>query len=191
MVKVAVFASGSGTNFENLVTCGLSHAEITLLIVDKSDAYALQRAEKLKIPHFFVDPKAYADKAAYETAIETILRHYSIDLIVLAGYMRYIGAVLLSDYSQRIINIHPAYLPNHPGAHGIHDSFVSGDLYGGVTVHYVDDGVDTGAIIRQEKVMIHPAWDEATFEKHIHALEYQLYPQVVDEICAKIEHKVG
>lgn len=188
MVNIAVFASGSGTNFENIVkhmqAGTIKSATCKVLIVDKANAYAIERAKALNIPYVYVDPKAYGGKAGYETKIKEILDSYEVDLIVLAGYMRYIGEVLLTNYPNKIINIHPAYLPNFPGAHGIKDAYDAKVEWTGVTVHYVDEGVDTGEIIQQEKLMIDPTWDLETLETHVHALEYDLFPRVIEAVCA-------
>ena len=183
MVKVAVFASGSGTNFENIVNAGLQHASIEVLIVDKEKAYAIERAKKLNIPYIYVNPKAFANKEEYETQIMEYLKEYEIELIALAGYMRYIGKVLLENYGGRIINIHPAYLPNFPGAHGIKDAYDAKAKETGVTIHYVDEGVDTGEIIHQEKFEIDPSWTLEELEERVHALEYKMYPKVLDDLC--------
>lgn len=188
MVNIAVFASGSGTNFENIVkhmqAGTIKSATCKVLIVDKANAYAIERAKALNIPYVYVDPKAYGGKAGYETKIKEILDSYEVELIVLAGYMRYIGEVLLTNYPNKIINIHPAYLPNFPGAHGIKDAYDAKVEWTGVTVHYVDEGVDTGEIIQQEKLMIDPSWDLETLETHVHALEYDLFPRVIEAVCA-------
>ena len=188
MVNIAVFASGSGTNFENIVkhmqAGTIKSATCKVLIVDKANAYAIERAKALNIPYVYVDPKAYGGKAGYETKIKEILDSYEVEFIVLAGYMRYIGEVLLTNYPNKIINIHPAYLPNFPGAHGIKDAYDAKVEWTGVTVHYVDEGVDTGEIIQQEKLMIDPTWDLETLETHVHALEYDLFPRVIEAVCA-------
>ena len=188
MVNIAIFASGSGTNFENIVkhmqAGTIKSATCKVLSVDKESAYAIERAKALNIPYVYVDPKAYGGKAGYETKIKEILDSYEVELIVLAGYMRYIGEVLLTNYPNKIINIHPAYLPNFPGAHGIKDAYDAKVEWTGVTVHYVDEGVDTGEIIQQEKLMIDPSWDLETLETHVHALEYDLFPRVIENVCA-------
>lgn len=193
MVKIAIFASGSGTNFENLINKindqTIHGVSCELLIVDKEQAYAIERAKKLNIPYVYVNPKAYANKEEYETYIMSLLEAKGVQLIVLAGYMRYIGKVLLENYPYRIINIHPAYLPNFPGAHGIADTYNAGVEFGGVTVHYVDEGVDTGEIIMQEKVMIQKEWSLDEFEEQIHALEYVLYPKALQFVCDKIKEE--
>lgn len=193
MVKIAVFASGSGTNFENIIKAinnqTIHNISCELLVVDKENAYAIQRAEKLGIEWVYVNPKAYENKEAYETYIMSLLQAKGIDLIVLAGYMRYIGKVLLTNYPNRIINIHPAYLPSFPGAHGILDAYEAKVEYSGVSVHYVDEGVDTGEIIMQEKVKLEPSYTLEEFEQAIHAKEYDLYPRALQYVCDKIKEE--
>ena len=183
MVIVAVFASGSGTNFENIVKANLQYANIKVLIVDKEKAYAIERAKKYNIPYIYVNPKAFPSKKEYELQILEYLKEYEIELIALAGYMRYIGEVLLESYGGRIINIHPAYLPNFPGAHGIKDAYDAKAKETGVTIHYVDEGVDTGEIIHQEKFEIDPSWTLEELEEKVHALEYKMYPMVLEKLC--------
>lgn len=183
MVNIAVFASGSGSNFENLVKAKMQYAKIKLLIVDKENAYAITRANQLKIPYIYVNPKAFENKEAYETQIVEYLNQYEIELIVLAGYMRYIGNVLLAHYPLKIINIHPAYLPNFPGAHGIKDAYDAQVKETGVTIHFVDAGVDTGTIIHQEKCKIEKDWTLEQLEERVHELEYQMYPKVLEKLC--------
>jgi phosphoribosylglycinamide formyltransferase-1 len=185
-MKLAVFASGSGTNFENLVKQAIP---ITFLFADKRDAKALARAEKLGVPAFTFELKEFANKTAYENAILELLVAHEIDLIVLAGYMKIIGSTLLSAYEGRIINIHPAYLPEFPGAHGIADAWQAGVSESGVTVHYVDAGVDTGQIIAQRRVPILADDTIESFEARIHEMEYVLYPEVLKKILK--ENKVS
>ncbi|MEG0315001.1 MAG: phosphoribosylglycinamide formyltransferase [Erysipelotrichaceae bacterium] len=189
MVKIAIFASGSGTNFENIVNCinneTITNASVALLIVDKENCFAIERSKNLNIPYCYVNPKAFINKAEYEKQILIKLKEFNIDLIVLAGYMRIVGNTLLDEYPNKILNIHPAYLPSFPGRHGILDTYEAKAEFGGVTVHYLDEGIDTGCIIKQEKVYIKPEWTLEEFEKHIHALEYDLYPRVINEVCNK------
>ncbi len=176
-MKLAVFASGSGTNFENLVKQGIP---IAFLFTDKRDAKALKRAEKLGITAHTFELKEYENKAAYETELLKLLAQYEIDLIVLAGYMKIVSPTLLQAYEGKIINIHPAYLPEFPGAHGIEDAWNAGVAQSGVTIHWVDSGVDTGKVIKQVRV---PRLADDTidsFEERIHEAEYQLYPEVLE-----------
>lgn len=195
MVNIAIFASGNGSNFENLVNAmkngTITSATCRLLIVDKEHAYAIERAKTLGIPYYYVNPKAFADKAEYEACIHEKLKEYDVTLIVLAGYMRFIGDVLLMNYPNGIINLHPAYLPNFPGAHSIQDAFEAKASYTGVTIHYVDAGVDTGEIIHQEKIEIDPKWSLATLEEHVHALEYDMFPRVLQTLCESIRKEVA
>lgn len=180
-MKLAVFASGSGTNFENLVQ---KEIPVEFLFTDKSDAAALARADRLGIKSYTFELKAFESKVAYETAILNLLAEHEIDLIVLAGYMKIVGPTLLQAYEGKIINIHPAYLPEFPGAHGIDDAWQAGVSESGVTVHYVDAGVDTGQIIAQRRVPILPDDTITSFETRIHEMEYVLYPEVLREILA-------
>ncbi len=193
MVNIAIFASGNGSNFENLINAindkQIDNAQCKVLIVDKENAYACKRAERLHIPFVYVNPKEYANKAEYESEILRILKGYGVELIVLAGYMRFIGEVLLTNYPNRIINLHPAYLPNFPGAHSILDAYEAHAEFTGVTVHYVDEGVDTGEIIHQEKIVIDPSWSLEILEEHVHALEYRMFPKVVKVVCDRIEEE--
>lgn len=190
MVNIAIFASGNGSNFENLMDKindgSIQDTKCAILIVDKEHAYAIERAKRLGIPYRYVDPKGYGSKAGYETEIMKILKENDVELIVLAGYMRFIGEVLLKNYPNRIINLHPAYLPAFPGAHSIQDAFEAKADFTGVTVHYVDEGVDTGEIIYQEKIMIDPSWSLEILEEHVHALEYKLFPKVVAQLSEQL-----
>lgn len=133
-------------------------------------------------------PKDFVNKSAYEQELLTCLREKEIDLILLAGYMRIIGPNLLSAYEKRIINIHPSLLPAFPGLHGIRDAYEAGVAETGVTVHYIDAGVDTGPIIRQKKVAILPEDTLASLEEKIHAAEHQIYPEVITEIITNWGH---
>lgn len=192
MINIAIFASGSGTNFEAIlkhIEDGSLPVNCQCLIVDKSDAYALKRAEKFNVPSFFVNPKEYGSKEEYETHILSILKEKQVDLIVLSGYMRFIGKVLLEAYPNRIVNIHPAYLPEFPGAHAILDAYEAKAKQTGVTVHYVDEGVDSGPVIQQRRLEIDPEWDLATLETHVHAIEYDLFWRVIKEVAEKIEEE--
>lgn len=179
--KIAVFASGNGSNFQVLA----EQFPIALLFSDKKNAYALERAEQLGVPSYTFELREFADKVAYEQALVDLLNDHQIDLVVLAGYMKIVGQTLLAAYEGRIINIHPAYLPEFPGAHGIRDAWEAGVAESGVTVHYVDAGVDTGQIIKQVRVPRLETDTLESFEERIHQAEYQIYPQVVRELVKK------
>lgn len=191
MVKLAIFASGNGSNFENIVNHiqdgSLTNAVCQILIVDKEHAYAIERAMKLGIPYFYVNPKAFANKQAYEQCILEKLQEYEVDLIVLAGYMRIISPVLLQAYPKCIVNLHPAFLPAFPGKQSILDAFEAGVSETGVTVHYIDEGIDTGEIIHQEKIHIASDWSLEILEEHVHAMEYSMFPKVVQIVVDRME----
>ncbi|WP_010013447.1 phosphoribosylglycinamide formyltransferase, partial [Loigolactobacillus coryniformis] len=180
MKKLAIFASGNGSNFEALVT-GIQQqklaAQVVLLVCDQPTAPVIQRAQRLKIPVWTAEFKQFADKAAFETTILAQLRQHEVELILLAGYMRIIGPTLLQAYPQRIINIHPALLPKFPGRHGIEDAFAAGVTETGVTIHYVDAGVDSGPIIQQAMVPVKSQDTLASLSRRIHRTEHRLYLQ--------------
>ncbi len=184
-MRVAILASGNGSNFEALAhqfQAGLLPGELIFVFSDHHNAYVLERARRLNVCAFSFEVKKFANKAAYEKALLQLLQEQEIDLIVLAGYMRIIGQTLLSHYSNRILNIHPSLLPSFPGLHGIKDAYEYGVKVTGVTVHLVDDGVDTGPIIAQEPVMILPEDSLESLEEKIHQTEHRLYPKVLRDV---------
>lgn len=184
-MRVAILASGNGSNFEALAhqfQAGLLPGELIFVFSDHHNAYVLERARRLNVYAFSFEVKEFANKAAYEKALLQLLQEQEIDLIVLAGYMRIIGQTLLSHYSNRILNIHPSLLPSFPGLHGIKDAYEYGVKVTGVTVHLVDDGVDTGPIIAQEPVMILPEDSLESLEEKIHQTEHRLYPKVLRDV---------
>lgn len=186
MTKVAVFASGSGSNFENIaqrVQDGrLNNIEITALYVDHDDAYAIERAEKLNIPVHVTIPKTFESKSAYEQQVIQYLKEEAVEWIILAGYMRLIGPDLLGAYEGHILNIHPSLLPKFKGIDAIGQAYESGDKVTGSTVHYVDSGMDTGEIIEQSQCEIYPDDTKTQLEERIKNLEYELYPKVIAKI---------
>ena len=145
-MKIAVFASGNGSNFQVIA----DQFPVEFVFADHRDAYVLERAEKLGVLSYAFELKEFESKADYEGAIVELLDEHQIDLVCLAGYMKIVGATLLAAYEGRIINIHPAYLPEFPGAHGIEDAWNAGIAESGVTIHWVDSGVDTGKVIKQD-----------------------------------------
>lgn len=184
-MRVAILASGNGSNFEALAhqfQAGLLPGELIFVFSDHHNAYVLERAQRLNVRAFSFEVKEFENKVAYEKALLQLLQEQEIDLIVLAGYMRIIGQTLLSHYSNRILNIHPSLLPSFPGLHGIKDAYEYGVKVTGVTVHLVDDGVDTGPIIAQEPVMILPEDTLESLEEKIHQTEHRLYPKVLRDV---------
>ncbi|MCR4966082.1 MAG: phosphoribosylglycinamide formyltransferase [Bacteroidales bacterium] len=185
MKNIAVFASGFGSNFQAIIDAVNNqklNANIALLVSDKPNCKAVERANTHGIDAFVFSSKEFENKEAYETAILQELEKRDVDYIVLAGYMRFIGKVLLSHFPNRIINLHPALLPSFPGAHGIADAYNYGVKVFGITMHFVDEGVDTGPIIDQ--FSFHATGDETLdeIETHIHKLEHEHYPEVINRV---------
>ncbi|MGE7665566.1 phosphoribosylglycinamide formyltransferase [Ureibacillus composti] len=175
--KVAVFASGSGSNFQAIqeaIESGELDAKIELVITDKPNAYVVTRAENFGISVFAFSAKTYESKDAYEAEIVQALRDKEVEWIILAGYMRLIGDTLLSAYPNRIVNIHPSLLPSFPGKDAIGQAMEHGVKITGVTVHFVDEGMDTGPILAQAAVEVVEGNREAT-EERIHVVEHELY----------------
>lgn len=189
-IKTAVFASGNGSNFEAIVKAvqaGKLEAEVVLLVCDRPDAYVLKRAEQLGITSVAFQPKLFAAKAAYEAEVLNHLRAEGIELIILAGYMRIVGKTLLEAYPKRILNIHPSLLPLYPGRQGITDAFNDGATETGVTVHIVDEGIDTGEILAQRNISIQPDDTINSLEEKIHATEHELFPEVIQTYIKKLQ----
>lgn len=189
-MNLAVFASGSGTNFEAIYNvCQREHQALSvcLLFCDKPGAYVCTRARQLGVPLEVFSPCDFPTRAAYEQALVDMCQRYHIEYIALAGYMRIIHEPLLQAYPQKIINIHPALLPAFPGATAIDDAFSAGVSTSGVTVHYIDEGIDTGTIIKQVEVPRHADDTRESFEARIHEAEHVLYPSVLMDI-ARLEN---
>jgi phosphoribosylglycinamide formyltransferase-1 len=188
MTNIAVFASGNGSNLGALIRAvesGELHAQIKLVVSDNPEAYCLERARKARLSCFMFYPHMYPSKAVYEELILRQLRELNVEYIVLAGYMRLIGPTLLAAFPERIINIHPSLLPAFPGKDAIGQALAAGVPRTGVTIHYVDEGMDTGPIIAQRPVAIDPGETRESLAEKIHAVEHELYPRVLQEIFTK------
>lgn len=185
MKKVAIFASGSGSNFQAIVDAvkeGSLQANINLMVSDKVGAFVIERAQKENVPAFIFSAKDYGSKAEYEEEILRRLKEQEIDLIVLAGYMRLIGPTLLREFEGRIINIHPSLLPAFPGKDAIGQALQAKVKVSGVTVHFVDEGMDTGPIIAQKAIEINEDETLENLQTKIHAVEHELYPAVLQKV---------
>jgi len=181
-VNIAVFASGSGTNFQVLidrVKDGYIPARIALLVCDNKDAPAIKRAAKAGIGTFVLSSEGFESREDYDKEIVKRLKQKDIDLVVLAGFMRLVSGYFVKEYKNRILNIHPALLPSFKGTHGVRDALKYGVKVTGVTVHFVDDQLDHGPIILQEAVNISNDDTEESLFKKIHEKEYELYPKTV------------
>jgi phosphoribosylglycinamide formyltransferase-1 len=181
--KIAIFASGSGSNYEAIMKAyqesPLQRGEVALVICDQPQAYVIERAEKWGTPTFILSPKNCESKVAYEQAILTKLQKYNIDFIVLAGYMRLLGSTLLQPYQGSIINIHPSLLPAFAGKDAIGQAIKYGVRLTGVTIHYVDEGMDTGPIIYQQAVAIEEDETKESLAQKIQAIEHETYPRII------------
>lgn len=190
MRKIAVFASGNGSNFQaiiDVVKSGELEADIALLVCDKPGAFAIRRAEAARIPTFAFSAKEYSSKEAYEKAILEKLASYGVEFIVLAGYMRLIGPTLLGEYAGRIVNIHPSLLPAFPGKDAIGQALAAKADWSGVTIHYVDEGMDTGPIIVQERVRLSEKETRESLQKKIQSIEHKLYPSILQMLLTRGE----
>ncbi len=181
-LKLAVLASGGGTNLQSLIDrcdAGQLDASIELVLSNNCSAGALQRAQQAGIKTACIDHRAFSQREDFDRAVVAELQKSGAELIVLAGFMRLITAPFLDAFPQRIINIHPALLPAFPGLHVQQQALDYGAKFSGCTVHFVDDGVDTGPIIAQAVVPVFPADNEATLAARILKQEHKIYPQVI------------
>ena len=182
-MKIAVLASGSGTNLQALIDQlhqdENSGVEIAAVISDRRKAYALTRAKEVGIPTHVVRVRDFPDRDAFDAEISKILDKCAVELIVLAGFMKLFQPAFVRKYRNRIMNIHPSLLPAFPGAHAVPDTLAYGAKVSGITVFFIDEGIDTGPIIAQASVPIFDDDDEESLFKRIHIEEHKLYPQVV------------
>lgn len=188
-MKIAVFASGTGSNFsailDSIQSKKITNVDVVLLVSDRPEALAVRKAKNESIPVFTFKPKGYPNKQAYEEEILDMLKQREVDFIVLAGYMRLLGHVLLEAYDRKIINVHPSLLPAFAGKDAIGQALDYGVKVTGVTVHYVDEGMDTGPIIAQRAVKIDPEETRETLMKKIQEEEHQLLPEVIHCLANK------
>ncbi len=181
-LSLAVLVSGSGSNLQAILdacAAGAIDAKVVVVFSNVADAFALERAKKLGVPTRHLSHKNYTSRAEYDRAVVAILREQSVDLVVLAGYMRIVTSELLNAYEGRVINIHPALLPAFPGTHAQKQAFEYGVKWTGCTVHFVDVGTDTGAIIAQTVVPVDPEDTEQSLSAKILIEEHKLLPQVL------------
>lgn len=191
-MRVAIFASGNGTNFEELTKQFQSQqlsGEVALLFCDHPTAHVMERARRLNVPAYSWTVKEAGGKENYEKRILALLQSQKIDLILLAGYLRVVGPTILDQYEGRIINLHPAWLPEYPGLHSIERAYHDHARQTGVTIHFIDAGLDTGPIIMQERVPIHPDDSLEELESRVHAVEHRLYPQAVKRVLSQLSAK--
>ncbi|MGP4066347.1 phosphoribosylglycinamide formyltransferase [Oceanobacillus sp. M65] len=180
--KAAVFASGTGSNFQAIMEADDLPIEVALLVCDKPGATVIKKAMQFNVPVLDFEPSAYASKAIYEQKLIEELEKAGVEWIFLAGYMRIVGPDLLGAFEGRIVNIHPSLLPAFPGKDAIGQAYQAGVDTTGVTVHFIDEGIDTGPIIAQESVELFPEDTEEMLKKRIQQVEHNLYPKVIRQL---------
>ncbi|MDK2834601.1 MAG: phosphoribosylglycinamide formyltransferase 1 [Methanolobus sp.] len=181
--NIAVLVSGRGSNLQSIIDSiesgNIPDARVSVVISDVKNAFALERARTHGIDAVFIDPRAFVDKKAYEQELLSVLGQYDIGLILLAGYMRIVGREVIEAYRNRVINIHPALLPSFKGLHAQKQAFDYGVKVSGCTVHFVDEGMDTGPIILQRAVPVLEGDNADTLAARILEQEHQIFPEAV------------
>lgn len=180
--RVAVFASGTGTNFEAMMTSREREFDVVMLICDQPKAHVIGKAAGFGVETVVLEPKKFPTKEDYETEILKKLKRANVQWIVLAGYMRIVGKTLLEAYPNKILNVHPSLLPSFPGKYAVEQALEAGVKVSGVTIHFIDEGVDTGPIIAQEPVTVFPKDTPETLQGRIQQVEHVLYTKVINEI---------
>ena len=182
--QLAVFASGTGTNFDAIARAcaeGVIDADVAVMVCDKPGAAVIEKAERYGVDTFVFSPKSYPSKAAFETEIVKVLDAKKIDLVCLAGYMRIVGDVLLGAYEGKIINIHPSLLPSFKGAHAVEDAVAYGVKVYGITIHWVNADLDGGKIIAQ-RAFDYDGNDPAEVHRIGQKIEHHLYIETINKL---------
>lgn len=177
--RLAVLASGQGTNLQALLDDEAVGPRMALVVSDREGARALERARDRGVPAVFLDPGAYGDRSSYDGALLELLERGSITHVALAGFMRIVGPELVRAFEGRMLNVHPALLPAFPGTSAVADALSWGVKVTGVTVHFVDEEVDHGPVVSQEAIAVFPDDDPDTLEARVHEVEHRLFPTAV------------
>jgi phosphoribosylglycinamide formyltransferase-1 len=189
-VRIAVLISGGGTNLQSIIDAvdtGELDLQIACVVSNRKEAFGLKRAENAGIPAFYVGKGNYPEDQERETALMNLLEKERIDLIVLAGYLNILPSSVIRAYKDRIINIHPSLIPRHcgKGYYGmkVHESVISsGDAITGVTVHYVDEGVDTGKVIERVEIPVFESDTAESLSKRVLVIEHELLVKVLKDL---------
>ena len=182
MLTLGVLASGRGSNFQAIIdniNSGYLKATVAVLITDNPKAYALERTKSNNIEALVIPPKNFPDKDAYYSHIAEELKRKGVELVILAGFMRVVGKTLIQAFPNKIMNIHPALLPSFPGLHGQKQAVDYGAKISGCTVHFVDEGVDTGPIIIQAAVPVYDDDTEDSLSERILRQEHRIFPLAI------------
>jgi len=183
-LALAVLLSGNGTNFQAIVDSidnGKLKANIKIVISNNKDAFGLKRAENHNIKNLFLDHKDFEDRKSYDQKLKELLKKENIDFIILAGFMRILGSDFVKNFPNKIINIHPSLLPKYPGLNTHKKVLENKDKEHGVTVHLVDEGLDSGPIIGYIKIKVDDKEKENDLENKIHKIEHYIYPKILSE----------
>ena len=179
---LGVLASGRGSNLQAIldaIAAGRCPARVSVVVSDRKDAPALERARVAGVRAVHLDPRAYPDRVAFDDAISRVLDEHAVELVCLAGYMRLLSGEFVRRYRDRILNVHPALLPAFPGLHAQRQALEHGAKVAGATVHFVDEGMDTGPIVLQAAVPVLEGDTEAMLSARILTEEHRLYPEAV------------
>jgi len=186
MINIGVLASGRGTNLQAIIEAvkeGKIEGRISIVISDNRDAFALKRAKQNNIETEYINFKSFKNREDYDKEIMECLKEKDIDLVVLAGYMRILSPYFIRTYKNRIINIHPALLPSFPGLHAQRQAVEYGVKISGCTVHFVDEGIDSGPVILQKAVEVKDNDTEESLAERILKEEHQIYPRAIQLFC--------
>ena len=193
-IKLGVLLSGSGTNLQviiDAIQAGKLDATIELVVSSRPSAYGLKRAEAAGLQTLTLSKETYEDSFVADMVIATEFKRYDVDYVVMAGYMRKVGAPILESFPNRVLNLHPALLPSFRGAHAIQDAYEYGVKVTGVTVHLANADYDCGPIIAQRPVVVEEGWTVDQLEEAIHQVEHQLYPEVLQLFAQDRVHVEG
>jgi phosphoribosylglycinamide formyltransferase-1 len=189
MKSVVVLLSGTGTNLQAILDAtqeaDLGY-KVGFVISNCRRAGGLEKARKAGVPSRHVDPRLYANREAYDRALSEVIDGMNPDLIVLAGFMRILSPFFVRRYAGCIVNVHPSLLPAFPGKDAQAQALSAGVRESGVTIHFVDEGVDTGPIIAQEAVSVDPGETVETLSAKIQVVEHRLYPSVIATVCERL-----
>ena len=183
MFSFAVFISGNGSNLQAIIEAtqnGIIDGKICCVLSNKKEAYGLVRAQKANIPCIVIEHQNFKSREEFDNAIVQSLKEYAPDLVVLAGFMRILTPVFIKHYLGKIINIHPSLLPKYPGLNTHQKVIDNKDVKHGVTVHFINENLDSGQICAQSSMKV-KSKDIEELEKSIHELEHELYPKVIQD----------
>jgi len=181
-LNIGILVSGSGSNLQSIINKieeGTLDADISIVISNTTDAYALERARRHNIKSIVVDHRQFKTREEFEQELIDLLRSHSVELVIMAGFMRILSSLFLHAFPHKVMNIHPALLPSFQGLHGQTQAFDYGVKFSGCTVHFADDGVDTGPIIAQAVVPVFDDDTADTLQQRILKEEHRLFPQAI------------